>query len=307
MARFHYWGFIVNNKGEPLENVSVAVKLANTDILANLYLDEFSSYNTANDATINDYQLKTLHNGYYEFWIGDTNEQYGYENQKFKIEWNKIGVLSGIVDNIDILPITDNISPVDISNCDPTDISYNEKNKLISNKMACEWNDHLHEIYTDTPHGIQPMDSYDVDDVYNKLVSNKFGYNIRKHINSIIDDCTDNHPHGIYELDINSVDTTKNKLVSDKDIHELYVNMLRSYEHMIQSVDFVYDVNEGWYVDIDHGLNAYYPHITCYNNTTHEIEKMAIIRYMNTNTIRIIIDEDQSYTPQDDYWIKISG
>lgn len=135
--RYHWWGFIVNELGEPIDNAEVTIYLAGSDTRANVYFDEYTNekssavYVDNNNNTVYTFHMKTLSNGFYEFWIGDANEIDGYApTTKFKIAWEKVGVAAGEVDFISILPYYPEIVEVD-----PNDPDSELRNKLVSNKM----------------------------------------------------------------------------------------------------------------------------------------------------------------------------
>jgi len=316
--RYHFWGFLVNEAGEPIENADITVKLAGTDTLACVYFDEYSSVNSCDaNITSTDPQLQTINNGYYEFWIADSSEPHGYRyDQKFKIEWERVGIAKGMVDNVNILPSSEPIYPANLSACvsagvDPSSVS-TDMNKLVSDALVCQWNSHWRELteLDAHPHGLDYVDVNATDNIRNKIISNDLGWKWDHHVDSTVQNYNPSAgaPHDIHEVDLNSTDEVRNKLVSNKDMHELYVNMLRSYEQLISFQSFVYDPNIGWYVDIEHKLDTYYPHVTCYNNDTHEIEKMATIVYINRDTIRIVIETDTPVDiPATGVWVKISG
>ena len=127
MARVHQWQFLMNEVGEPIENADIYVYLAGTTTPTFVYTDEYS-----NDGVNTTPQLKTLSNGYFEFWIADNSELHGYETtQKFKIKWDKTGITTGEVDFIDIFPATKYVEPVDET--DPFSVV---KDKTLSNQLA---------------------------------------------------------------------------------------------------------------------------------------------------------------------------
>lgn len=100
MARIHFWSYLLNEEGQPLQGADVTVNLAGTDVPADIYLQEAGGSST--DIAP---QLQTNSEGYFEFWIGDVNEIAGYATpQKFKLVWEKLGVSTGQIDFIDILP-----------------------------------------------------------------------------------------------------------------------------------------------------------------------------------------------------------
>jgi hypothetical protein len=100
MARIHFWSYLLNEEGQPLQNADVTVYLAGTVVPADIYLQEAGGTYTDVEP-----QLTTNSEGYFEFWIGDVEEVAGYATpQKFKLVWEKIGVATGLIDFIDILP-----------------------------------------------------------------------------------------------------------------------------------------------------------------------------------------------------------
>ena len=100
MARIHFWTYMLNEEGQPLQDANVTVMLAGTVVPADVYLQEAGGSST--DVAP---QMITNSEGYFEFWIGDVNEIAGYATpQKFKLKWEKVGVTTGQIDFIDILP-----------------------------------------------------------------------------------------------------------------------------------------------------------------------------------------------------------
>jgi hypothetical protein len=73
-------------------------------------------------------QLVTNQDGYFEFWLGDTSETYGYgSDQKIKIAYEKAGVVDGYNDYLSVFP---SFIPVDETDTDTS------KDKTISNNLA---------------------------------------------------------------------------------------------------------------------------------------------------------------------------
>jgi hypothetical protein len=100
MARVHFWQFLLNEEGIPIPAADIYVYLANTLSPAYVYTSE-----SGGTATITTPQVTTTADGFFEFWIGDSEESAGYSvPQKFKIVWEKTGVAEGYIDNLDILP-----------------------------------------------------------------------------------------------------------------------------------------------------------------------------------------------------------
>jgi hypothetical protein len=115
--RFHYWSFLLDEEGQPIENASIWVYLAGTSTPAELYPSENGNYQTTPSViyTFKSYEgadesdddvdiIKTDENGFFEFWLGNVNEINGYEtNQKFKINWYKAGIAEGQIDYVNII------------------------------------------------------------------------------------------------------------------------------------------------------------------------------------------------------------
>jgi len=307
MARFHFWGFIVNEAGEPIENAEVTIKLAGLDTFACLYFDEYGGYNTCDDPSISDkgYQLKTLQNGYYEFWVGDTTEAHGYRyDQKFKIEWVRVGVAYGEIDHVNILPLTSPTYPASLESCD--DHPSVDMNKLVSDALVCTWDSHWRKIVeNEVVHGIEYVDVDAIDRRPNKIISNELAWRWDKHRDSTVTTFhpSAGYPHDIRPVDILSPDTTRNKVVSNKDLHDLYVQMLKSYLAKIETTDWTYTGSDGLYeYNIEHNMDIHYPHCVCYDDTTHEIEKLSRVVFVDSNTIKILINDNTKTL-----WVRISG
>jgi len=132
MARKHYYKWLVNQEGQPISNADVYVYLAETSLTVVLYTSE-----NGIDVISTTPQLTTNNLGYFEFWIGDANDTYGYDrDQKFKIKWIRDGVEESYIDNISIFD-TD-IEEVDETDTETTGDSL-FKNKLVSNYLARKW------------------------------------------------------------------------------------------------------------------------------------------------------------------------
>lgn len=145
----------------PIYGAKIGICLAGSDEAAFIFLDELGG-----EVVSTTPQLISNTEGFFEFWIGDSSEQGGYSStQKFKITWERIGVESGMIDHIDIFPIT---LPVDVSDDDT------ERNKSVSNQLAKGWETHRlsdnHNI-----HGIQEINLAIDLPKKNKLISNSLG------------------------------------------------------------------------------------------------------------------------------------
>ena len=145
MARVHFWSFLLNEEGQPVEDGEVSIYLANTTTTAEVYTAEIggSSISAAP-------QLVTNGAGFFEFWVPDSTEIGGYPiSQKFKLVWEKSGISTGTIDNIDVFFKSG-------EEVDETDNVSSTKNKLISNLLAYTWEQHrLQELdENNEPHGI---------------------------------------------------------------------------------------------------------------------------------------------------------
>jgi len=165
MARIHYWQYIVNEDGEPVENAIIRFYLADSTTEAEVFLHPTAGTTTTTSVA----ELKTNSNGFFEVWFGDELENTGgYEaSQKFKLTWSKAGIATGVIDKIDIYPTVFQVDETD-------NISQNRsvRNKLISNELAYSWESHISMNATEGPHNFAAVDYNDTDITYNKLVSN---------------------------------------------------------------------------------------------------------------------------------------
>jgi hypothetical protein len=128
MARSHFWQYIVNEEGQPVEAASISIYEAGTSTAAYVYTQNSggSPTNTLPQATSNS-------EGLFEFWIANTSESQGYpSDQRFKVAWSKPGyVTAGEIDNIEIAAY-----PEEVDELDPVSTT---KNKLVSNALAYKW------------------------------------------------------------------------------------------------------------------------------------------------------------------------
>jgi hypothetical protein len=327
MARYHWWGFIVNEAGEPIENAEITIKLAGTEELACVYYDEFGNANSCLNPELSaGPQLSTLSNGYYEFWIGDISEPYGYRNdQKFKIEWIRIGVAQGMIDYVNIFPLGPQTYPVSFNNCVSPSM---ERNKLVSDYLACKWDSHSdHNIVTESGdfspiHGIEFVDVESLDTVPNKIINNYYGFHWEYHRLSTVQDYhpSAGRPHGMEEVNpLDGSSILRNKLVSNRDLYNLhgritdlnvYVNnqdanlqlqiddllyitdQSKSGWWTVYAEDWIYDEYDKWYVDIEHDLEIYYPIVICWDELTKRVIQPTNIEFIDMNTIRITIENE---------------
>ena len=142
MSRIHYWQFLVDETGVPIEDAEIYVYLAGVNSSANIFSSQTSTtvINSVPSGHI-DYDILTLiktnSNGYFSFWIEDewgTVAPYT-TSQLFKVSWYKVGTVDAFIDNITVFPTI--IHPVDETDTDTT------LDKLVSNNLAKSWNDHI--------------------------------------------------------------------------------------------------------------------------------------------------------------------
>lgn len=145
----------------------VSIFLAQSDEAAFIYFNEIGGEPVGTAP-----QLKTNAEGFFEFWIGDSSEKNGYSTtQKFKITWERIGIESGMIDYVDVFPVT---LPVDETDDD------REKNKCVSNLLAKNWQNHINN----ESHIVHGIDEINLDlelPIRNKLISNTLGIRWQDH------------------------------------------------------------------------------------------------------------------------------
>lgn len=170
MARYHYWQYIVDEEGSPLDSVEVRFYLSDLyPVEASIFLNPTTGAIT----TTSQADLKTNANGFFEFWVGDPWEvEGGYEHlQKFRLEWYKAGIVAGKIDPVDIFPP---LPSVDETITGQGVGEREKKNKLISNALAFKWNQHIDlPVPSASPHDIQPVRFCETDNEFNKVVSNR--------------------------------------------------------------------------------------------------------------------------------------
>jgi len=167
VSRWHWWSFLTNEEGQPIQNADVSIFLAGTETPVLIYTDEFTSASASGSP-----QLTTQENGYFEFWLPDVSTVSYTSSQKFKVQWDKSGVENGFIDFINIYP---QFNEVDELSSDTT------KDKTISNSLAYEWERHRvdESYYT---HGLEFVDlTKQHDTIGNKLISNELAFDWNEH------------------------------------------------------------------------------------------------------------------------------
>ena len=175
MARVHYWQYIVDEEGRPIGGVQIRFYLADiTNTEANIYANSTVGHQTTTSAI----NLVSNEEGYFEFWVGDEWELNGgyASTQRFRLEWIRTGMREGVIDNIDLFPPLYQVNETITGQVIAEEAV--RRNKLISNRLAYNWEQHVEKMVpyspsADAPHDIQPVKRCDPDTEYNKVVSNE--------------------------------------------------------------------------------------------------------------------------------------
>jgi len=296
--RYHFWQFLLNQEGQPINDANISIFRAGTTTPVTVYTGELSS-----DSVSVAPQLTTSSNGYFEFWIGDEEEPLGYERgTKFKIQWERAGISSGIVDNIEVFQTMEGV--------DETDPDSIYKNKLISNALAYRFTNHSeHDVLNDgfPIHGIMPIDVDATDNVSNKVVSNRLANGWETHSNFNFDmvfpEDVENSPHDLQPIQYDSSDSTYNKLMSN----QVLFNIQSQITNIVSSIHYESIASSAWALsggkyeyNVIHNLDIEYPTITCWNTTTKSLLAVDTIESIDHDTIKVII-----LSPVDSY-IKVS-
>jgi len=283
---------LLNTEGQPIPDANISLYLAGTDTPATVYFDEYASNNS--DETP---QLITNNLGYFEFWVGDEDEEKGYNRgQKFKLEWEKSGVAVGSIDWIDIYPY--------IIEVDETDSFSDSKNKVISNKMAFRWEEHRNHSLIENGfpiHGIEPINELSTDNYSNKTLSNKLAKRWNDHATYSFSSVPSSaSPHGLESVNINDTDETFNKLVSnkvintlDQDIVTIQEDITTIYEKIVEmgnagNIFLNHALDTEWI--LDHNFGVKYVSVTAYGPDDKEV-RPSDIELIDINTVKLFFDE----------------
>jgi len=172
MARYHYWQYIVDEEGTPLDSVEIRFYLSDGTGIGTTEASIFRNPTTGAITTTSQANSKTDANGFFEFWVGDAYEaEGGYAfDQKFRLQWYKAGLIQGYIDPVDVYPP---LPPVDETSTGQVVGEADKKNKLISNALAYKWNNHIDiPVPSASPHDIQAVVHCDNNNEFNKVVSN---------------------------------------------------------------------------------------------------------------------------------------
>lgn len=256
MARIHYWQYIVDEEGRPLENVDIRFYLADSPTEE---AEIFTHYSLGATTTTSEANIKTDGNGFFEFWVGDEFELLGgyTATQKFKLAWQRAGILFGQIDEIDVFPPIFTVDETDNSSA-----TKDQKNKLISNALAYKWNTHVDSTASAKPHGFAPVDTTKDDDVYNKLVSNSL-------INYLLSA-------------LSSAGT-------------ISIQASAAIERQF-SISSWTASGDDYYISIDHFLNDSYPVVQIRNSNTNDLYVPKKVVSLDANSLRIFVTENENST-----------
>jgi len=253
MARVHFWQYIVDTEGRPLEDVNIRFYLNdNPSEEAEL----FTHPSIGSPVTSSEGALTTNGNGYFEFWVGDEFESLGgyVSTQKFRLTWERAGILLGQINNIDVFP------PVfQVDETDTTSALRDQKNKLVSNSLANLWSTHAD---ADAPatlsHNYLAVDTASTNGDYNKLVSNALMNYILSAVASA---------------------GTLSIAASAAVERDFYITAWSS------------DAT-GYYVDLSHFIGRQYPVLQIVDDATDGVIEPLKITATDENTVRLYVSEE---------------
>lgn len=171
--KIHFWHYVLNEGGQPIQDAEIRLYLQDAPTTeAAIYTSENASIST----TCSVADIKTDNDGYFEFWIEGETGSTGYAHtQEFILEWFKAGTAPGYIYNYNPWPN----ALVWRDTNSGADTTY--QNKFVSNYLANKWHGHAISIVPSAaPHDLYPVDyeSGCTNDRYNKVISNKFIYDI---------------------------------------------------------------------------------------------------------------------------------
>jgi len=255
MARIDYWQYLLDRQGRPLQNAQVRVYLAGSLIEANIYLDH--SFGSVTISSTED--LKTDIYGFIQFWIGDEFEVEGGYNveQQFRVVWENTE--DSITEEIDNLYVFTPVRQLDTSNSIKGQASNKDFDKVISNKQGHKWDNHVGLLVPSaSPHDLEPVTWFDLNEKQSKVISNKLGYQM-------------------YEM------------AETASVIPIDISAARYYSQEFAGLSLSGGL---YYGDIVHSYNNYYPIVRVMKaSNDHHIEAKRV-ESINPNTTRIWLTED---------------
>ncbi len=256
MARVHYWQYIVDEEGRPLENVDIRFYLSDNETEE---AEIFTHPSLGGPTTTSSANITTDGNGFFEFWVGDEFELLaGYTaTQKFKLDWQRAGILFGSINNIDVFPPIFTVDETDNISTETT-----QKNKLVSNRLAYKWDTHTDSNQGAQPHNLQPVDTGSTNTTYNKLVNNSL-------INYLL-------------TALSSAGTVSIEASAAIERQFLVTSWTAS--------------GDDYYSSIDHFLDNTYPVVQIRKTDTNDLYVPKKVVSLNKDSVRIFVTENDSST-----------
>jgi len=178
MARVHKWYYLRDGNGRTIDGSSLKLYKTNTKDEATIYSTPVSAANDLIDQST----WTTNTSGFFDFFIGNVFEELplvGYiADQFFDLHWQAPAGPSGVLYNLQLLPLVFRVDELDTNEVE---------NKLVSNDLAYTWTNHAQSVYSNNPHGIEPVDVNDSSDITpNKAVSNDLLYTIDRDLTTLL-------------------------------------------------------------------------------------------------------------------------
>jgi len=178
MARVHKWYYLRDGNGRTIAGSSLKLYKTNTKDEATIYSTPVSAANDLIDQST----WTTNTSGFFDFFIGNVFEELplvGYiADQFFDLYWQAPAGPSGALYNLQLLPLVFRVDELDTNEVE---------NKLVNNDLAYTWTNHAQLIYSNNPHGIEPVDVNDSSDITpNKAVSDDLLYTIDRDLTTLL-------------------------------------------------------------------------------------------------------------------------
>lgn len=192
--KFHFWQFITNSDGVPIQDARIHIFksdqttkaiieaspvssgiLIDIDQSAYSYVGQTYTEIVSNYTTSDLITIESDSNGFFEFWVSDKGAENtltkGYDyTQLFTLAIIKSGFITTCIENINIFPINYSVTE--------TDTTSTFKNKSVSNRIITLLDQHRTATYSSYPHDIYPASEASLETevdwlTKNKLISNK--------------------------------------------------------------------------------------------------------------------------------------
>jgi len=267
--RIHFWHYVLNEGGQPIQNAEIRLYLQSSPTTeAEIYTSPIAVTST----TCSLADIKTDNDGYFEFWLEGEGGEGGYAHAtEFILEWYKAGTAPGYIYNYNPWPNALVWRDKNIG----ADVNY--ENKFISNYLAEKWFGHANAIVPSaSPHDLHPVDyqSGCDDNTYNKVVSNKF----------------------IYDIQVGAADGETFNLTSIYDGVQEHQKVVSAGNLIVSGSLYYKDIN----------------HVGVTGDTVVKMVKIdgyeeiipAVVQRLSSTSTRVAIDISAGYT---DVWVTIQG